>query len=460
MNISAETSSRIALVSIARPTFDVELAQATANTLHAQLRAAGHTLVGPGAALLMDAESVERAMEQLADQPFDLLLALQATFADSTMIVRVGQGAQSAGAPLLLWAVPEERSGERLRLNSLCGINLAAHALTRHNLAYDYVLAPPDDSAAIARVGVLARAGAARRTLRNARIGVVGAHPVGFDPCAYDSDTISRLFGAQITLIDFGAALADAQTADSSQRAAFVQRVAACAPNLAELDQTAVQGTAGVYASLRRYVEREGLDGVAVRCWPEYFTELGCAACGAMSVLNDECIPAGCEVDVNGTLTLVMLRALSGAPAFIADLVSIDANDDSAVLWHCGLAPASMADSDAPIRATVHSNRKLPLLLDFPLRPGRVTFARLTQSRLEDGAGGYRLVIGGGEILARPRSFSGTSGVARFDQPVAAVFDTIMREGLEHHICLVYGDYRAELRALAGLLGLSVVELT
>jgi L-fucose isomerase-like protein len=459
VNTSAETSSRIALVSIARPTFDVELAQATANTLHAQLCAAGYTLVGPGAALLMDAESVERALEQLADQSFDLVLALQASFADSSMILRVAQVAQSAGAPLLLWAVPEERSGERLRLNSLCGINLAAHALKRHNLAYDYVLAAPDDTAAIARAGVLARAGAARRALRHARIGVVGAHPVGFDPCAYDADVISTLFGAQITAIDLTAALADARSVDSAQRAAFVQRIAACASNLAELDQTAVQGTAGVYAALRQYVESQGLSGVAVRCWPEYFTELGCAACGAMSMLNDEHIPAGCEADVNGTLTLVMLRALSDAPVFIADLVAIDADDDSAVLWHCGLAPASMADPNASIRATVHSNRKLPLLLEFPLRPGRVTFARLTQSRLEDGVAGYRLVIGGGEMLARPCSFSGTSGVARFDRPVTSVFDTIMREGLEHHICLVYGDYRAELRALAELLGVRVVAL-
>jgi hypothetical protein len=35
-----------------------------------------------------------------------------------------------------------------------------------------------------------------------------------------------------------------------------------------------------------------------------------------------------------------------------------------------------------------------------------------------------------------------------------------MRAGLEHHLCLAYGDDRAELRALAGLLGLEALELT
>ena len=38
--------------------------------------------------------------------------------------------------PTLLWAVPEDRTGGRLRLNSFCGINLAAFTLT--NLGRDY----------------------------------------------------------------------------------------------------------------------------------------------------------------------------------------------------------------------------------------------------------------------------------------------------------------------------------
>jgi L-fucose isomerase-like protein len=94
--------------------------------------------------------------------------------------------------------------------------------------------------------------------------------------------------------------------------------------------------------------------------------------------------------------------------------------------------------------------------MEFPLRPGRVTLARLTQA----GDGAYRLVIGGGEMLAAPMSYSGTSGVLRFDRPAAEVLDMIMRAGLDHHISLTYGDYTDELRALAGMLGLPVLELT
>ena len=280
-----------------------------------------------------------------------------------------------------------------------------------------------------------------------------------------------------------------------------MERVTAFAPNVVELDQTAVRGTAGVYHALRTLIDASQLSGVAVRCWPEFFTELGCAACGAMSVLNEEQRPASCEADVNGTVTSLLLQALAGAPAFITDLVSIEAASDSGVLWHCGLAPVSMADPDSAILGTLHSNRKLPLLFEFPLKPGRVTVARLHRRAPDNGAevqspksevrsldprlrtqdsglrtqdsrlrtqdsglrtldSGYQLVIGGGEMVRAPKSFTGTSGVLRFDRPATQVFDTIMRLGLEHHVSIVYGDYREELRSVARLAGLPVVELT
>lgn len=460
MSGSNATTPVVAMVAIARPTFDVPLAEATAQVAADALRAAGLDLAGTGAELLMDAAGAERALAALAKRPFDLLVLFQASFADSSMAVRVAEAAVAQGVPLLLWAVPEERTGGRLRLNSLCGINLAGHALTLRGVPYEYILAPADDPAAAARVGVLARAGAARRALRTARVGVVGEHPAGFEPCAYDAEELRAIFGAEVVPIALDEALARARATGDAARDAFMRRAGERAANLATVDQAAARGTAGVYAALRAYADEQRLDGIAVRCWPEYFVENGCAACGAMSVLNDEYTPASCEADVNGTLTLVLLRALSGEPGFIADLVSVDPASDTAALWHCGLAHFSMADPEAEVAATIHSNRKLPLLFEFPLRPGRVTLARLSRTRWDAGRAGYRLVVGGGEMLRSPRAFGGTAGVLRFDRPAAQVLDTVMREGLEHHLCLVYGDYRAELRVVAKLVGLEVLELS
>ena len=232
-------------------------------------------------------------------------------------------------------------------------------------------------------------------------------------------------------------------------------RVASEIDGLDNLDQDALGKSLRVYAALRNTADEGKYGGLAVRCWPEFFTELGGAACGPMGMMGEDGTPCGCEADVFGVVTTMMLRWLSGHAAFNSDLVDVDAEDDTAVFWHCGQAPVSLADGDGPKRATVHSNRKLPLLYEFAFKPGRVTLARLSQSQNM-----VRLVLGGGEVLKRPISYSGTSGVVRFDRPAQEVLDRVIGEGLEHHMTLAYGEHRPALRRWAHMMNIPVVELT
>ena len=102
------------------------------------------------------------------------------------------------------------------------------------------------------------------------------------------------------------------------------------------------------------------------------------------------------------------------------------------------------------------------MLFEFPLKPGRVTLARLHRTGAPNSSAlnAYQLVIGGGEMQRANKSFTGTSGVIRFDVPAIDVLDTVMGAGLEHHFNLTYGDYRQELRDFARLVGIDVLELT
>lgn len=461
MNASSSsqgTVPRVGLVPLGRPTFDTALAaEMTAQARASLLRSGALSLAGPPE-LVMDLPGARSAAQALAvgapdAAAPDLLVIFQASFADSTMAVEL---ARTVHAPVLLWAVPEERTGGRLRLNSFCGINLGGHGLRRAGFHYDYLYAAPGDPRAVEKVLALARAGRAARLLRGARIGRFGVNPDGFEPCTFDGEALTALTGVQIVQrrLDevFGPAQAAAETGTGPVLAALAERV----DGLDDLDQAALRKSLGAYVTLRRLAEEEDFAGLAVRCWPEFFTELGAAACGAMSMLSDGMVPCSCEADVNGTVTQLMLQWLSGEQAFGTDMVGFDVDRDEAVLWHCGLAPLSMADPGFRPRGTIHSNRKLPLLMEFPLKPGRVTIARLSESA---GRGEYRLIAGRGEMLRAPMSFSGTSGVLRFDRPAAEVLDTIMAEGLDHHISLTYGDHLEALLALARMLDLPVLRL-
>lgn len=441
---------KVALVPLARTTFDIPLAREVSAQARLRLEQAGLLVVGQEG-LVTSLEEAERAARGLVGESLDLLIVLQTTFADSTMVMNL---ARMVDAPLLLWAVPEVRTGGRLRLNSFCGVNLAAHALTRNGYQYDYTYATPGDPAAVEKIRALALAGRAMRLLRQARVGRVGEHPEGLDTCQVDKDALARRFGLGIVQVDLEDVFQAVRTIGPQQVDAVYQRLGAQLDGMQELDQAALRKTLSSYLALRQLAEREHLDGLAVRCWPEFFTELRCAACGAMSLLSDELTPCSCEADVNGTITQLMLQWLSGEPTFGTDVVSFDLGEDSAVVWHCGLAPLSMADPSTRPRGTVHSNRNLPLLMEFPLKPGRVTVARLSEVN-----GDYRLVVGSGEMLRAPMSFTGTSGVLRFDRPASEVLDVVLGEGLEHHVSLTYGDHVPALLALAEMLALPVLRL-
>jgi L-fucose isomerase-like protein len=439
----------LGLVAIARTTFDMTLATEVTALLRAHLHAAGLPLAGPEAPVTTLDEA--RAAAAAFARPPDLLLILQATFADTSMVMAL---AESLDAPLLLWAVPEAHTGGRLRLNSLCGVNLAAHALTRAGRPYETLYARPDDTAALRPVWTALRAGQARRRLRQMRIGRVGEHPTGFETCAYDADRIKSVFGAAVVPVELAGVFSAAARADETVVAEVKRGLEVHVRDLDRLDQPALHGTLGVYTALRDLADTQRLDGVAVRCWPEFFTELGCAACGALSLMTNDHTPCSCEADVNGTLTQALLQTISGEAAMGADIVSVDDDLDGLVLWHCGLAPLSMADPTAQPVGTVHSNRQKPLLFEFPLKPGAVTLARLSEA-----SGSYRLVIGVGEVVRAPKHFSGTSGVVRFARPARAVLADILAEGLEHHTALTYGDHAEVLFSLAKMLKLPTMRL-
>lgn len=441
----------VGFVPIARTTFDMGLAQEVSEQARQSLQQAGLTLVGPPA-LVASMEDVQAAIDELVSDPPDLLILFQATFADSTLAMQL---ATEIDAPLLLWGVPEAFTGGRLRLNSLTGINLAAHALRRRNYAYEHVYGAPDEAEVIEKIVAVAKAGRVCNLLAGARIGRVGEPPSGFETCLVDAEEVADRFGVEIVQMDLrDEVFAPARQISANDIQAERQQVAALVDGLDALDGKATDGTLSVYRTLRQIAQKENLDGYAVRCWPEFFTEMGCAACGAMSLLGDQYITTACEADTNGTLTQLMLQWLSGEPSFGADVVGVENEHDSLVLWHCGLAPLSMADPDVRPQGTIHSNRKLPLLMEFPLKPGRVTVARLSEA-----TGEYRLVIGSGDMLRVPKRFSGTSGVLRFARPATAVLDTILSEGLEHHVCLTYGDHTAALAALGKMLDLPVLWL-
>jgi L-fucose isomerase-like protein len=469
-DLEVEMALTYGVAALARPTFDVPFAEDMKNRAFAALEAAGIRTVGPRE-LLFDRAAAEQAVEQIrAAGPVDLLLILQVTFTDASMTVKL---AKEAATPLAIWAMPEPRSGGRLRLNAYCGLNLAAHALGRAGVPHGWLYADPGTPDIVASLRALARpaqsvpiraarasavadpgADRALAALQGSKITVVGKHPDGFDTCEYDEDLLFRLAGMRVETVQLGRLFDKARGMDAARVGAAKAGAAAQLEGLEAVDQEQLDRSFRVFCALEDLQRESSAKGLAVRCWPEMFTEYGCAACGPMAMMNQKQVPSACEADVHGSLSQLMLQELAGEPAWMADLVDITPADDTAVLWHCGLAPLSMCDPQAHAEATIHTNRRMPLLHQFPIKPGRITLTRLSRARNQT-----KLMIAGAEVIRAPMAFTGCSGTVRFDRPAADVGRIIMEEGLEHHFALAYGNHKPALRAIAARWDLPVLEL-
>lgn len=208
-------------------------------------------------------------------------------------------------------------------------------------------------------------------------------------------------------------------------------------PNRAEIQPEAMEKMARQFGGLQALARRERLDALTVRCWPEWANRYGIAACGSVSALNSVGLTTGCEGDVDGTLTMLVSRYMSGEPPFMTDFITAEPEAGTGFFWHGGCAAAQLAASPLEPVLNSHFAGGKGITAGFTFRPGRITIARISNDGKD-----YRLFLAGGEALPTDQVVKGVLMKVKFDAPVQAFLDTVIYNGLEHHFCVQYGDWR------------------
>lgn len=465
----------VVCIATARPTFAVDAAADRAKQARALLAEtaaeAGLDVTGPNE-LVMTPEDIEAAASYLDGEP-DLIVNICATFSDASPALRLYR---ELDVPVLLWAFREPGEvGDRLWLNSLCGANLFGHALVRDGGAVRLLYGDPDepevrDALRRAVAGELPDAPPlpttqrpradkteARRALNQLsgqRIGVIGDAPPGFTPSEYDPDLVTDLFGVSIEPLAVPEMFAKISDVDANTRATELADARAQRPTLDSLDPDHLDRFAAVTSALRDWTTERTLPAVAVRCWPEFPTQLGVCPCSALSRVADEGTVSACERDVYGALTMLLLEALGSGPTYLVDTVDLDAARNLVRVWHCGSASTALAADPANATQSVHCNRKIGVTGDFPLKTGPVVLARLTEHQ----GGGLRLLLASGESVPAPNRFQGNTADVVLDARADEFVHGLVTGGFPHHTVLSWRDVRPALRTTADLLGIPVIE--
>ncbi|MCI5773476.1 MAG: hypothetical protein MR210_02835 [Erysipelotrichaceae bacterium] len=372
---------------------------------------------------IMSEEEARTTALYFKENNVDGMVAISGTFHLGTLVLTLNSIVDNV--PILLWAYPElPYDGGKIRLNSLCGVNLDASNMYKSNKNnFKVYIGNKIDDTFIKAVKI-------KSALKNAKIGILGHHAQGFYNIDVDEMSLYKNFGILVNHYELEELLNYAfEEKDYNYFYSLIIKVY----DTSKLDEFRINKTAELCAKLSKFYNDHKLNGLAIRCWPEFANYFGIAPCASMSILQSLDYLLGCEGDIDGLISMIVHKTVDKTPPFLADLSQIDFEKNNMLLWHCGVAPYILHDKISEITLDKYFSKGRGVTAGFVLKSGRISMIRFDSI-----SGRYRLFIGNGEIQPMKKLLSGTYGNCHFEKNVNDIFRTIVDNGCAHHFSTSY----------------------
>ena len=142
--------------------------------------------------------------------------------------------------------------------------------------------------------------------------------------------------------------------------------------SLGEVDP-GMKGAEAIYQREKEIIAKYKLDGITVRCF-DLFATCKNTGCIAVSKLNDEGIPAGCEGDIPVLLTMMACKKLTGETGFMGSPARIQA-DGQILLAKCTIALKMTTKHEF----TTHFESGIGVAIHGEVPAGDYTLVKLSQ---------------------------------------------------------------------------------
>ncbi len=342
--------------------------------------------------------------------------------------------------PVLVQATPDDAKKMTIafRRDSFCGKMSACNNLRQYGVPYSLTrlhTVSPDSEEFQKDLAWFAAVCRVVNGMRNLRVGSIGARPAAFNTVRY-SEKLLEANG--ITT----------ETVDLSEILGRIARL--------KDDHSGVQGK---LAEIRKYVTTSGVPEPAlikmaklgyviddwmkqtdvrvsaVQCWTAMEEYFGVVPCTIMSMMSNNLLPAACEVDVCGTLSMHALALASQTPSALLDWNNNYGEDpDKAVCFHCSNLPKHFfqdvrMDFQEIIAGTVGKDNTFGTVVGR-VKPGPMSFARFST---DDTSGVMRGYVGEGVFTNDSLNTFGGVGVVQIAE-LQKLLHYICENGFEHHV--------------------------
>jgi L-arabinose isomerase len=414
---------------------------------------------------ISDAQEGARAAERLRTAGCDLIVGFLTTYMTASMLLPI---AQRSDAPVLLINLQPTESmdhatfdtGQWLAYCGACPLPEMANTFLRAGIAFRSVSGYLEDERAWAKIGRWIAAAGVRGMLRNGRHGLMGHLYPGMLDVSTDLTLVPVNLGGHIEVLEFD----DLRVRVPAETSAEVRDRMDLAADIFELDPSVqdddFRWAATVSVGLDRLAEDFGLDSLAYYhrgLEGEIHERLGAGMILGASLLTARGTPVVGEYELRTSLAMLITDRLGGGGSF-TELQALNFRDGVVEMGHDGPAHLAISAGKPLLRGlgVYHGKRGYGVSVEFDVRHGPVTVFGIAQ--LRDGS--FRFVVSAGDVVPGPLlAIGNTTSRVDFGCDPGEWTDAWSATGISHHWALGIGDLRPELRAVAELLGIDLVEV-
>jgi len=434
-----------------RPGFDMDWGAAMEKRVRSMLGGQPYRIVEP-AEKVVDEPTLRAALATFNAEKIEALIVLQCTMGDGRLSQAV---AQAWPDPLVIWATPENQSGDMISSCSLVGAHNWGSVFRQLNRPFEMVYGAPEDASTKRQLNEAVSIALTVRRLRNARLGTISGQAPGFFAMAGDMFTTFRAIAAQshfYSLLEFDAMV---KSFSDAEVAADVERFKSLGIPHKDTTDEDLPMASRLYLAMRAFLDTENLDALTVRCWPEMANTFGQWPYVGIVRLLDEGRAVACEGDADGALATLAGFNLGLGPCYITDWLEHD--DKTITTWHVGAAPTSLCppvgQPGGPLFAKHFNIRKPAVIESSLLEDMPVTIARIWRCD-----GKYLVTAREGKTIKPRRHLKATNSLIELtNENPLTWFDDLVHEGMPHHPILFRGHNQALLKRLARAMNMKFI---
>lgn len=197
-----------------------------------------------------------------------------------------------------------------------------------------------------------------------------------------------------------------------------------------------------IYNILNDCIKKEKLDAITVECFP-LVRQKSVTACLALSLFNDQEIPAGCEGDLASIVGMMFAKEISGSIPWMANVAKI--SEDATLFAHCTIGTNLLSNYEV----TTHFETGLGTAIQGMYRYNDITVFRFNSELT-------KAFITRGEVLDRPRYATACRTQIEVKLPQNAI-NSLKNNPLGNHHLILHGNQSEKLKLACGLLGIEVI---